>query len=197
MKSTKTLRARPTLESLEDRLAPAALVINGTNGNDTVSVSMDAGRIRVDKNGQPPAFYSTRTYDRIVFNGFAGNDRFINNTAVRCTAFGMTGNDTLIGGSNDDYLDGGAGSDSLYGRGGDDTLVAGWDHSFNYLDGGAGNDLMHGGWGIDWMFGRDGDDTMYGNDGDDRFDGGLGYDRAYGGSGRDVAIACKWTHNVP
>src|SRR5262245_7158248 len=171
MKTSKTLRARPSLEGLEDRCTPATLLIQGTAGNDAVHVSMQAGWIRVDKNALPPAFYSPAVYDSILFYGYAGNDRFVNDTNIRCVAYGMAGNDTLVGGSKNDYLDGGLGIDYLYGRAGNDTLVAGFDFSFNYLDGGAGNDVMHGGFGVDWLFGRHGNDTMFGNSGNDGLGG--------------------------
>ncbi len=197
MKSTRTLRSRPTLEGLEDRWTPAVLVINGTNANDNVAVNMQGGWIRVDKNGLPPAFYSPAVYNSILFYGYDGNDRFVNNTNIRCIAYGMGGSDTLVGGSNSDYLDGGFGADYLYGRDGNDTLIGGLDLSFNYLDGGAGNDFLQGGNGVDWLFGREGNDTMVGNAGNDFFDGGSGWDVAWGGLGADVALACEWTSSVP
>jgi Ca2+-binding RTX toxin-like protein len=131
-------------------------------------------------------------------------DDYLNNTTdLRTVAYGMNGNDTLVGSYARDFLDGGNGYDYLYGNGGDDTLYAGWDYSGGVMYGGSGIDTMIGSYGGDTMWGGDGTDYMYaydgndylygeagndymfGNNGLDYLDGGLGYDELYGGNDSD------------
>jgi Ca2+-binding RTX toxin-like protein len=149
--------------------------------------------------------------DLIRFSGGSGADRFTNETSVRCSAYGGTGDDVLIGGSNHDslhgedgndrlsggdgidYLYGDGGHDRLSGEGGNDVIFAG--SGDDNLLGGAGNDrlvghegddVLSGGSGDDDLDGLDGDDVLYGSDGDDELSGGDGYDRLYGQAGDDV-----------
>ena len=88
----------------------------------------------------------------IVFNGYADNDRFTNDTSIPSEADGGAGFDILLGGY---------GNDSIYG--GDQT---------DYIDGRAGNDSLYGGAHNDVIFGDKGNDVLYGNAGSDRLFGG-------------------------
>lgn len=179
-------RARIGLEVLEDRTVPAVslslsslgqLTIQGTDAGDTVSVSMihatfyNPAYVQVTANGVTTYIkYASaaggsghdgqlpETVRAITFYGRFGNDVFVNNTAIPCTAYGDGGidylyggsaGDSLYGGSETDYLYGGegtdclygnAGADYLYGQGGDDTLNGGDDGFADYLNGGAGRD---------------------------------------------------------
>jgi len=159
--------------------------------------------------------------DMIRFSGGSGADRFTNETSIRCSTYGGTGNDILIGGSNndslhgedgDDRLSGGDGIDYLYGDGGHDRLSGedGNDVLFagsgdDNLLGGAGNDrlvghggddVLSGGSGDDDLHGLDGDDVLYGSDGDDELEGGDGYDRLYGQAGNDYLDGgTVWVHD--
>ncbi|WP_191236977.1 Ig-like domain-containing protein [Cobetia marina] len=54
--------------------------------------------------------------------------------------FGLSGNDSLIGGLGNDVIRGGEGDDSLVGNAGDDLLIG--DSGSNTFDGGAGDDLI-------------------------------------------------------
>jgi Ca2+-binding RTX toxin-like protein len=81
--------------------------------------------------------------------------------------FGLTGNDTLTGGSLADTIYGGDNDDRLFGLGGNDIL-----------NGGAGNDLLNGGAGDDYAVGDIGNDTFIGGSGNDFFDGAGGIDVA-------------------
>ncbi len=73
-------------------------------------------------------------------------------------AFGLAGNDTLVGGNDDDTLDGGDGDDVLTGRGGPDSL-----------SGGAGRDVLQGGDGADTLNGGAANDTLTGGAGADHY----------------------------
>ena len=171
---------RLTLENLEDRLVPAGvsvtntfglIIIDGTNGADTVTVDQvqmsghQPARLIVTANGVATVFDISRSPGRgqtsihgIIFNGNDGNDIFVNNTWFACTADGGNGNDYLYGGKGQDTLNGNAGDDYLYG--------------------GIGNDKLFGGTGRDYLFGQEGDDLLDGGD-----DGMADY--LLGGAGKD------------
>jgi Ca2+-binding RTX toxin-like protein len=136
------------------------LTIQGTQYADSVEVNYDSIEqmltVSTVTNVNPKAvavrqnILINKPVKEIIFNGGAGDDRFVNNTAIMSIAFGEQGNDTLIGGSATDYLYGGDGNDVLMGRGGDD-----------YLFGGAGNDQLSGGAGNDQLFGGTGADLLW------------------------------------
>jgi Ca2+-binding RTX toxin-like protein len=67
----------------------------------------------------------------------------VNITGIVHVLFGMSGNDTLIGGAQVDYLYGGPGNDTLKGKGGADFLFGG--DGDDVLMGGLGNDTINGG----------------------------------------------------
>ncbi len=196
--SAKSGRAsfKPLLEGLEDRSVPSAtllnngeLVINQSNGNDTAVVTQVAGPlglqfVRVQETisgvAQPVRQFFAPFVHHITYNGFAGNDRFDNQTSIKCTAFGGAGNDYLAGGHNDDVLVGGDGNDEMHGREGNDWMY-----------GNDGNDLMRGGQGNDYMFGGNGRDDMFGALGNDYLDGGRDgvADILAGGDGADTFVS--------
>lgn len=188
MKTTKPSTAGLRLEALEDRLALSSTVISGdlyiygTSGADSVTVNYEVysgvGYYKVTQNGVNSFFRASRVYGGdIGFYGYAGNDYFNNNTGLRTFAWGMDGDDTLLGSWNNDKLDGGNGRDYLYGYGGNDILYGGLDYNYNYLNGGSGHDSLYGGWTGDTLVGESGNDYLYGNH---------GYDLLYGGDGNDT-----------
>ena len=177
------MKTRLGLEQLDARDMPSitfangVLTINGMDdGNDVATVSVIFGEVRatltsVGPTGPMGTLVVGQTLSkpitavqRIVFNGFGGNDTFTNNSSIRCTALGGAGHDTLKGGSGRDTLIGGAGVDRLYGRAGGD-----------------------------WLYGQGGLDYLYGEAGSDWLDGGLdGFaDRLYGGIDPDTFKA-EW-----
>jgi len=224
---TQPRRTQLGVEALEDRLVPTTVTvayysngdprfggygvmsINGSAANDNVEVRLEGSSvvtIRVtDTAGFDASFplYSVgRPITSIVFMGLAGNDRFVDNTPIRCSAFGGAGNDQLFGSPGNDTLNGGDGNDLLYGFGGDDEML-GDDYlsaapGDDYLYGGDGNDSLLGFSGLDHLYGQAGNDTLDG--GDDGFadvlSGGAGLDRfqmegwggPYWGYNRDFPI---------
>ena len=105
------------------------VVINGTNGNDVITLTETNGVLTVS--GLPETVTITGfdpTLDRIVINGLGGDD-VINASGlpanVLFTANGGDGNDLLLGGQGNDTLSGGAGDDILIGGGGQDILDGG------------------------------------------------------------------------
>ena len=102
------------------------LVISGTPGNDTITVSSGAGsQVIVVMNGvHYGPFVPT---GRIVAYGYAGNDSISVSTTISLSAFlyGGSGNNLLSGGSGNNVLVGGNGTNVLTGNGGHNVLIAG------------------------------------------------------------------------
>jgi hypothetical protein len=132
----------------------------------------------------------------IFFDGFDGNDDFLNNTTIPSILQGGRGNDVLLGGSGPDQILGSWGGDILEGRAGDDIIYGGYgvpgevDTAF----GGSGNDhievhtlvsFVYGGPDNDYLLGGDGDDTLKGQGGRDTLVGQDGIDTLDGGADAD------------
>lgn len=137
--------------------------VEGTGGNDTVTVSMKRGEVEVTL--QTPRRKKDKDKDArkvrmIVVRLKDGDDRFVNHTSVPCVVYGGNGNDNLQGGNGNDQLYGESGNDRLLGAPGNDRL-----------DGGSGND------------------TLFGNSGRDHLVGGPGRDFMSGGPDRDTLTA--------
>ena len=193
-------RARPalTVETLPDRLAPAALIngvliLSGTNAADVATVDYDGTAYRVVENGRAQTFAAAAvTSGQVVFHGNDGNDRFTNSTWLRATADGGTGQDVLTGGPNGDWLYGGDGDDTIFGGAGTDWIAG--ENGADALYGQAGNDRILGASflgpaevnGNDRLYGGDGTDELYGGDGDDTVAGGNGGDALFGDRGNDA-----------
>lgn len=156
-----------------------SLVVNGTNGKNTISV-------------EPAVTYDARLPLRqILINGMDGDDsiflgkldpsksslRLPTAAPVATVISGGAGNDKIEGTPFADFIDGGAGDDTIDGYAGADQL-----------HGGSGADLVTGGTGNDRLFGEAEDDTLYGGDGDDILDGGDGNDWVFGNGGRDILV---------
>lgn len=199
-KRTRPSQAHLALEALEGRLVPTVtlgngiLRITGTNADDVVTVATKATtagtRIVVTDNGVQRSFSASQV-SQIFFYGYDGSDRFENRTAVRSTAFGMIGNDTLVGGRGNDYLDGGDDEDNITGNAGNDFIIMGYignDDGHNIAHGGSGADTLFGADGTDDLFGDGGVDFMKGYGGEDFMDGGLGNDDMDGGAGSDTLV---------
>jgi hypothetical protein len=204
IRSPKPNRTRLGLTTLEAREVPAAylsggsLVIDGTSGPDTVTVTETTGFIacvQVVQNGSTQTFLrSSITTGQLYFRGYAGNDVFQMGCYLAAYADGGTGSDVLSGSPLGDTLIGGASDehDAIYGNGGNDVLsggggpdeIRGGDGN-DYVYGDAGNDTLRGGPGNDMVYGGDNDDYLYGdnNAGDA---GGVGNDTLYGNAGNDV-----------
>lgn len=201
-------RARPQIESLQERVLPSTVLLNaqrqvviqGTTGDDVVLVTKIDSTLRVAFNAETFEFAAPKVRS-IVFRGYAGNDQFTNSTDLRAVALGGEGNDTLtagggndllIGSIGDDTLNGGGGHDVLLGQAGNDNLNGGLgaDQALgglgdDTLHGDDGRDLLHGQEGKDDIFGDMGDDRLFGEAGDDHLQGGLGNDRLHGGADND------------
>jgi Ca2+-binding RTX toxin-like protein len=133
--------------------------VNGTAGNDTISIAPNAGA--VDVTGLASAVKivgSEAANDLLKVNGLDGNDTI--SGAVGLAALiqlridGGAGNDTINGGDGAEVLIGGDGNDAIDGNRGDDTgLLGAGDDSFRW-DPGDGSDVVEG------QDGDEGADTM-------------------------------------
>src|SRR4051794_24156793 len=117
-------------QTLEGRtlMSAAPLIINGTSGNDTITVTRTNEtpfvRYKVSTNGVVKN-YSTLTVSQIVINAGAGNDNVTVDAHILtpCVIHGEAGDDNLTGGGGPDRIYGGGGTDLVHGGGGDDILV--------------------------------------------------------------------------
>jgi Ca2+-binding RTX toxin-like protein len=106
------------------------VLLNGTNGNDVVTLT--GGPTSLGTSGLAAALAITGgepTNDRLTVNGLNGSD-FVDASEVAAGATQLTLNgdandDVLIGGDGDDILNGGLGDDFLKGGPGSDTLNGG------------------------------------------------------------------------
>ncbi len=130
----------------------STLVVQGSSGNDAVTLRLKAGDPNTLVVEVPTNPASTQEFDRASFDavrvvGGAGDDTlkideangvFSDTEAV--TFDGGAGADTLLGGSGPETLDAGPGDDFVYGFGGADRII--WDAA-------DGNDFIEGGADVD------------------------------------------------
>jgi Ca2+-binding RTX toxin-like protein len=128
------------------------VIVNGSNGNDNISVNADAS---VSGLSALVAIQHPEATDKLTVKGLGGNDS-ISAAALATQLIGLTldggdGNDTIVGsqvvelslgGNGNDSIDGNRGNDPAFMGAGDDTFI--WDP-------GDGNDTIEG---------QDGADTM-------------------------------------
>lgn len=163
------------IEGIDHADLPDYLIVTEYPENNTLQINY--GRYDAEGEYHYNAIFTAQmsSIDRIVFDGFAGDDYFVNDSSFTLQAKGGDGDDTIYGGSNYDSIAGGKGRDRIFGREGNDWL-RGHQHN-DHIDGGAGHDDISGG---------GGDDTLIGRSGDDDIIGGAGSDKIYGMSGEDI-----------
>jgi Ca2+-binding RTX toxin-like protein len=150
------------------------VLVSGTAGNDTISVTEAAGAHTVVNGGVTTIYAAGSAFERLLVQSGDGTDTVTatgavvgllveagaGNDMVNASAattdvvlLGGAGDDTLFGGSGNDRLEGGDGNDQLNGLAGSDVL-----------DGGAGNDDIRPGIsGVQYerVMGGDGDDLLF------------------------------------
>jgi Ca2+-binding RTX toxin-like protein len=106
-----------------------ALVVHGTDGNDTITFTSAASgtKIAVTVNGVSRGSYLISSVSRIIVYAGAGDDVVDVSNSLRVDAelHGEAGNDILRGGGGNDLLIGGDGNDTLLGRGGRNVMIGG------------------------------------------------------------------------
>jgi Ca2+-binding RTX toxin-like protein len=131
-----------------------AVIVNGTNGDDVVSVAGDASGVSViGLSAQVNITGAEAARDRLTINTLGGDD-VVDASGLSAGAIPLTAN----GGDGDDVLIGGEGNDTLSGGDGDDVLIGGAGN--DALSGGAGDDVLIGGPGVDVLDGGTGDNIL-------------------------------------
>ena len=139
------------------------IVINGLNGNDTITV--------------------TGNFPGVAINGGAGADTIYGGPKADAL-YGGGGHDLIVGGPGNDLLRGGDGNDTVLGQGGSDRILG--DAGADILNGGVQSDRISGGPNGDHLIGATEDDFLMGDSGNDIVSGAGGKDRMEGGSGSDT-----------
>ncbi|HEU5064680.1 MAG TPA: hypothetical protein VFT86_02170 [Gaiellaceae bacterium] len=134
--------------------------INGTAGDDTISIAPNAGAVNVTGLASAVKIVgSEAANDLLNVNGLDGNDTISGATGlaalIKVAIDGGTGNDTINGGDGAETLTGGDGDDAIDGNRGNDTGLLGADNDTFVWDPGDGSDVVEGQDGAD-----DGADTM-------------------------------------
>ena len=107
---------------------PDTIVINGTNGDDVITIAESNGVLTISGLGTDVTISGFDADDQIVINGLGGDDVIEASglgTAMKLVANGGDGDDVLVGSAGNDVLHGGAGDDVLLGNGGQDVLDGG------------------------------------------------------------------------
>ncbi|MBC7965167.1 MAG: tandem-95 repeat protein, partial [Fuerstia sp.] len=122
-----------------------ALIVRGTDGNDTIVItpSGNSGAVTVKLNGVSLGTFQPT--GRIVVLARAGNDdvQVAGSIGQSAWLYGDAGNDRLKGGAGDDVLIGGEGDDLIVGGSGRDILIGGMGK--DRIVGDAGDDIVIGG----------------------------------------------------
>jgi Ca2+-binding RTX toxin-like protein len=116
--------------------SPDQVIVNGTDGADTITASGSAGNVSVTGLAATVDITGANaSQDQLLINGLGGDDAIVGSglsaDAIQFHADGGDGNDVLIGGAGNDTLLGGNGDDVLNGGPGQDIL-----------DGGPGNNVL-------------------------------------------------------
>jgi Ca2+-binding RTX toxin-like protein len=151
-----------------------SLIVVGTNGPDSISITEEASVLTVTMGDQNSQY---TMIDEIVVCGLKGRDEIVIDSAKPSMIHGGNGPDRITGGSGPDLISGGSGKDNISSGEGPDSLF-----------GGAGNDLLAAGPGRDFIQGGSGADDLRGGGGSDRLEGSHGGDRIQGGGGADVIL---------
>jgi len=131
------------------------VVVNATDGDDSINVSGDAGGIKASRLATTVNILHPEAGDRLDVNALAGSDSidasglaagtiqlFLDGGAADDRLAGGQGNETLLGGDGNDSVDGNGGNDRAALGSGDDTFV--WDpgDGSDTIEGDAGADTM-------------------------------------------------------
>ena len=111
------------------------VVIEGTSGNDHITLSIQNGALVVSGLATEIVIQNFDAGDQIRVEGLGGDD------AIVASSVGVGGPSLVLdGGDGADVLVGGAGNDHLFGGVGDDVLIGG--PGQDTLDGGTGNNVL-------------------------------------------------------
>lgn len=167
-----------------DQVGAAILLVNGEDGNDTISALGAAiGRVRLQIDGGDGDDTLTGSDDADTILGGAGLDVITGNNGDD-TLLGGDDADMIAGSNGNDVIDGNNGNDTALGESGDDSISGSFGDDM--LVGDIGNDTIDGGFGDDLLNGMSGNDSLLGNFGNDRIAAGSGDDTVSGGNDNDT-----------
>ena len=135
---------------------PDRVLVNGTNGDDSIAVTGDAGGVKVSGLAATVAILHPEVAnDRLEINTLDGRDTVdasgLAAGAIQLAVDGGAGDDTLAGSQGVDRLLGGDGKDSIDGNKGNDTALLGAGDDTFVWDPGDGSDVIEGEAGADTM----------------------------------------------
>jgi Ca2+-binding RTX toxin-like protein len=127
--------------------AADTVTVNGTQGDDAIKASGDAGGVSVSGlQARVNIFFPEQANDRLTLNGLGGNDAIdaalLEADGIQLTVNGGLGNDVLLGSAGDDLFNGGDGNDVALMGGGDDDFVWNPGDDNDTLEGQSGLDTM-------------------------------------------------------
>jgi Ca2+-binding RTX toxin-like protein len=115
--------------------ADDTIVINGTNGDDAITLSIENGALVINGLASKIVIEHFDPNDVIHINGLGGDD------VIEASGVPANGPKLIIdGGNGDDVLIGGAGNDTINGGAGDDVLIGG--PGQDILDGQNGDNVV-------------------------------------------------------
>lgn len=196
-------------------LSGGVLSVNGTAGDDVLSMSVSGNILTASLVGSTPQTFNLSEISSIQISTGEGNDIITINTGVGAvyvnagagndridgaegndTLTGAAGKDTIFGGAGDDRINGGLHNDSLSGDDGADRIYGNEGNDYLYgvagvdrIWGGDGDDFIFGGSSNDKLFGEAGNDSIDGGNQNDSLEGGAGIDTLFGGAGADRALS--------
>ena len=145
-------------------LSQGVLSVNGTGGNQTITVTASGTSVTVNQNGTVTSFNASDV-QKLHVGVSKGIDTISNETSIPSTILGGRGHDTITGGSGNDSIVGGPGHDSIDAGAGDDTIRG--RRGFDTMRGGSGHDSIRGGYGDTQIFAGTGGDLIVTGAGND------------------------------
>jgi Ca2+-binding RTX toxin-like protein len=122
------------------------VVVNGTAGDDHISVVSSGSSVVVKGLAAQVSIAHVEASDSLTVNGLAGNDTIdasgLKAGLVNLTINGGDGNDTIKGSAGDDTVIGGRGNDTTFLGAGNDTFVWNPGDGSDVVEGQAGNDTL-------------------------------------------------------
>lgn len=127
--------------------AADTVTVNGTVGDDHISVASNGGTVVVRGLAAQVTLANADAGDSLVVNGGAGNDT-IDASGLRA---GQISNLTINGGDGDDHIIGSAGNDTVIGGRGTDVALLGAGNDTFVWNPGDGSDTVEGQAGVDTL----------------------------------------------
>jgi Ca2+-binding RTX toxin-like protein len=129
------------------------LEINGSNSAETINITANGTRVRVDGVGAAPFILDVGNAENIVINANGGDDIIVAGNGLAAltslTIDSGAGNDVITGGDGADVLLGGDGNDVVTGGRGDDVALLGAGNDSFFWNPGDGSDTVEGQDGVD------------------------------------------------